>query len=105
MPSGVSADHSPEYELVKALGYFENNAPRIRYKWFRSRGLFTVSGVVEAGCKTVIGQRLNLSGTKWTVVGPDAVYPRSAASRQAAPEPDLVLKLQPDRCRLTSRIR
>ena len=65
MPSGVSADHSPEYELVKALGYFENNAPRIRYKWFRSRGLFTGSGVVEAGCKTVIGQRLNLSGTKW----------------------------------------
>ncbi len=27
-------------ELDKALGYFENNAPRMRYQWFRSRGLF-----------------------------------------------------------------
>ena len=30
----------------------------MRYRWFRSRGLFTGSGVVEAGCKSVIGQRL-----------------------------------------------
>jgi len=34
-------------ELDTALGYFEHNAPRMRYKWFRSRGLFTGSGVVE----------------------------------------------------------
>ena len=73
MPSGVSADHSPEYELVKALGYFENNAPRKRYKWFRSRGLFVGSGVVEAGCKTIVGQRLKLSGMHWTVPGADAI--------------------------------
>jgi hypothetical protein len=34
-------------ELDTALGYFENNAPRMRYKWFRSRGLFVGSGAVE----------------------------------------------------------
>jgi len=34
-------------ELDTALGYFEHNAPRMRYKWFRSRGLFVGSGVVE----------------------------------------------------------
>jgi hypothetical protein len=45
-------------ELDTALGYFENNAPRMRYKWFRSRGLFVGSGLVESGCKAVIGQRL-----------------------------------------------
>jgi hypothetical protein len=39
-------------ELDTALGYFENNAPRMRYHWFRSCGLFTGSGVVKAGCKT-----------------------------------------------------
>ena len=66
--AGVKKD-----ELDKALGYFENNAPRMRYKWFRSRGLFTGSGVVEAGCKTVIGQRLKLSGMHWTVAGADAI--------------------------------
>jgi hypothetical protein len=57
----------------RELGYFLNNAPRMRYKWFRSRGLFVGSGVVESGCKAVIGQRLKLSGMRWTVTGADAI--------------------------------
>jgi hypothetical protein len=60
-------------ELGTALGYFENNAPRMRYKWFRSRGLFVGSGLVESGCKAVIGQRLKLSGMRWTVTGAEAI--------------------------------
>jgi hypothetical protein len=60
-------------ELDTALGYFENNAPRMRYKWFRSRGLFVGSGAVESGCKAVIGQRLKLSGMHWTVEGASAI--------------------------------
>ena len=60
-------------ELDTALGYFEHNAPRMRYKWFRSRGLFVGSGVVEAGCKSVIGQRLKSSGMRWTVAGAGAI--------------------------------
>ena len=60
-------------EAEKELGYFLNNAPRMRYKWFRSRGLFVGSGVVESGCKAVIGQRLKLSGMRWTVAGADAI--------------------------------
>ena len=59
--------------LDTALGYFENNAPRMRYHWFRQCGLFVGSGVVEAGCKTVIGQRLKLSGMHWTAAGADAI--------------------------------
>ncbi|MGH3198870.1 MAG: ISKra4 family transposase [Streptosporangiaceae bacterium] len=66
--TGVKKD-----ERDKALGYFENNAPRMRYKWFRSRGLFVGSGVVEAGCKAIVGQRLKLSGMRWTVAGADAI--------------------------------
>ena len=45
----------------------------MRYKWFRSRGLFVGSGAVEAGCKSVIGQRLKLSGMHWTVASADAI--------------------------------
>jgi hypothetical protein len=60
-------------EIETALGYFENNAPRMRYHWFRSRGLFVGSGAVEAGCKSVIGQRLKLSGMHWTVAGASAI--------------------------------
>ncbi len=60
-------------EIDTALGYFENNAPRMRYHWFRQCGLFVGSGVVEASCKSVIGQRLKQSGMHWTVNGADAI--------------------------------
>ena len=60
-------------EIDTALGYFENNAPRMRYHWFRQCGLFVGSGVVEASCKTVIGQRLKQAGMHWTLSGADAI--------------------------------
>jgi hypothetical protein len=60
-------------EVERELGYFLNNAPRMRYHWFRRCGLFVGSGVVEASCKSVIGQRLKQSGMHWTVNGADAI--------------------------------
>jgi hypothetical protein len=56
-------------ERDKALHYFQANATRMHYAWYRSPGLFVGSGVVEAGCKSVIGQRLKLSGMRWTEHG------------------------------------
>jgi hypothetical protein len=41
----------------------------MRYEHFRSCGLFAGSGVVEAGCKSVIGQRLKQSGMHWSQPG------------------------------------
>ena len=53
--------------------YFAKNAPRMRYPEFRRQGLFVGSGVIEAGCKTVIGSRLKQSGMFWTVRGANAM--------------------------------
>lgn len=68
----------PRSEETKAAAcnaaeYFEKNRERMRYDQFRSRGLFVGSGVVEAGCKTVIGLRLKQSGMRWTVRGANAI--------------------------------
>lgn len=49
--------------------YFERNAERMNYPEFQRQGLFVGSGVIEAGCKTMIGQRLKQSGMFWTVAG------------------------------------
>ncbi len=54
-------------------GYFENNAKRMRYPEFRRQHLFVGSGVIEAGCKTVIGSRCKQSGMFWTVCGANAI--------------------------------
>jgi hypothetical protein len=56
-------------ERDKALGYFEASAHRMQYARFRDLGMFVGSGTVEAGCKAVIGQRLKLSGMRWSVPG------------------------------------
>jgi hypothetical protein len=53
--------------------YFEKNADRMRYPKFRRQRLFVGSGVIEAGCKTVIGSRLKQSGMFWTVRGANAI--------------------------------
>ena len=39
------------------------------YAVFRELGMFIGSGVVEAGCKTLVGQRLKLSGMRWNIPG------------------------------------
>jgi hypothetical protein len=53
--------------------YFGRNAARMRFPAFRAQGLFVGSGVIEAGCKTVIGSRLKQSGMFWTVHGANAI--------------------------------
>jgi hypothetical protein len=55
--------------VATQLGYFQNNQSRMRYGEFRCLGLFIGSGVVEAGCKTVVGQRAKQSGMCWTETG------------------------------------
>jgi hypothetical protein len=60
-------------ERDKALAYFANNAHRMRYQHFRDLGMFVGSGVVEAGCKSIIGQRLKLSGMRWTIHGATSI--------------------------------
>jgi hypothetical protein len=39
----------------------------------RSRGFFIASGVVEAGCKTVIGARCRQSGMFWGEAGAENI--------------------------------
>ena len=69
--------HTDYSELAKTIrleaDYFDRNASRMRYPQFRRLGLFVGSGVIEAGCKTVIGARLKQSGMFWTVTGANSI--------------------------------
>lgn len=60
-------------KLETEAQYFERNAEKMRYPQFRAQGLFVGSGVIEAGCKTVIGSRLKQSGMFWTVEGANRI--------------------------------
>ncbi|WP_427005522.1 ISKra4 family transposase [Pseudarthrobacter sp. H2] len=60
-------------ERRKALACFRTNAHRMRYARFRRRGMFVGSGTVEAGCTAVVGQRLKLSGMRWSGTGATSI--------------------------------
>jgi hypothetical protein len=59
--------------VEQALGYFVRNVSRMQYGTFRAAGYFIGSGVVEAGCKTVIGARCKQSGMFWSESGAENI--------------------------------
>jgi hypothetical protein len=60
-------------EARQCRDYLINNRARLNYPYFRSLGLSTSSGIVESGCKHVIGARVKQSGMHWTVRGANAI--------------------------------
>jgi hypothetical protein len=75
--AAIRSIHSTNSEVADKIrieaDYFNRNADRMRYPKFRKQHLFVGSGVIEAGCKTVIGSRLKKSGMFWTVRGATAI--------------------------------
>lgn len=53
--------------------YLIKNSERLNYPYFRKLGLCTSSGIVESGCRHVIGARVKQSGMHWTVQGANAI--------------------------------
>jgi hypothetical protein len=65
LPAKAQARKSAKQQTA----YFERNRSKMLYQTFRTAGYFIGSGVVEAGCKTVVGQRLKQSGMLWSRKG------------------------------------
>jgi hypothetical protein len=55
--------------LQEKISYLENQQPRMDYPAYRAAGLFIGSGIVEAGCKKLIGARFKCSGMIWSEPG------------------------------------
>ena len=54
-----------EEELEGAMGYFSSNMERMNYGTFSACGIFVGSGVIEAGCKVIVGNRMKNAGMHW----------------------------------------
>src|SRR6266481_5315528 len=69
-----AAAGGPQAEAMeKALGYFARHRARLQYGRFREAGYFIGSGVIEAGCKAMVGARCQQSGMFWSEPGADHV--------------------------------
>lgn len=69
----LPSDQDIRKRVEAEINYLSDNKERMRYAEFRRQGLFVGSGVVEAGCKHIIGARLKQSGMEWTVRGANAI--------------------------------
>jgi hypothetical protein len=66
--------HADRFEEArKCFQYLHHNRERMRYPKFEAEGLCTSSGVIEAGCKVVVGTRLKRAGMHWTVRGANSI--------------------------------
>ena len=73
LSNDLSLGETDANEVRKGLSYFKENAHLMRYSQFRLLGYFVGSGVIEAGCRTVIGERLKRSGMFWSLRGANAI--------------------------------
>jgi hypothetical protein len=69
----LAAKHARSHVIATTLAYFRKNRTRMRYTELKSRGFMIGSGVVEAACKTLVAQRLKLSGMRWSSAGAQAI--------------------------------
>jgi hypothetical protein len=78
---------SEEQEKVRAtvMGYFEANAERMRYGTYLGKGYQIASGVMEASCKHVVGQRLDQAGMHWRQKAAEAIGTLRAALHSSRP--------------------
>ena len=54
-----------EKKLDSAMSYFSSNIERMNYGVFAANGIFVGSGVIEAGCKVIVGNRMKHAGMHW----------------------------------------
>lgn len=66
---------TPEAKIAKqkAIDYYIEHDDRMQYKTYREQGLMIGSGPIEAAHRSVVQQRLKLSGQKWSIQGAQAI--------------------------------
>jgi len=58
---------------TEQINFLDAHQARMHYGTYRKNGWFIGSGVIEAGCKTVVGKRLKQSGMFWSEPGASSV--------------------------------
>ncbi len=56
-----------------AIKYYSDHEDRMMYKHYRDRGLMIGSGPIEAAHRSVLQQRMKLSGQRWSIAGAQAI--------------------------------
>jgi hypothetical protein len=76
-------------QYAETIGYLKNNLHRMHYPRYLANGWCIGSGAMESACKTVVAQRLKLSGMRWGKQGTDDMCQLRALYRSEAKQWEL----------------
>ena len=65
--------HEAKLAKQKAIDYYIEHDDRMQYRTYREQGLMIGSGPIEAAHRSVIQQRMKLSGQEWSIKGAQAI--------------------------------
>jgi hypothetical protein len=68
-----SRNEESKYSKQKTIDYFNEHCDRMEYKTYRNKGLLIGSGPIEAAHRSVLQQRMKLSGQRWSIKGAQAI--------------------------------
>jgi hypothetical protein len=75
----LAAEHPPrpgsEHAkiIAKTLGYLDNKQPYLDYPRALAAGWPVATGVIEGACRHLIGDRMGITGARWSLEGAQAI--------------------------------
>jgi hypothetical protein len=68
---GLKGEKAKKIQTVEV--YFSNNRYRMKYKDYLSKGYPIASGVIEGACRSVVKDRMERSGMRWSIEGAESL--------------------------------
>lgn len=88
--------------LDKAISYFDNHLHMMDYHIYLARGYPIGTGLVEGLCNSLVKDRMEQSGMRWSIKGAEAMLRQRAVYRNGDWKPFCVYRIQTERQRLYS---
>lgn len=73
LAAGPSISSTTRALLARTAGYYERNAPHMRYDTYLAAGWPIGTGVVEGACRHLVKDRLEQAGMRWSRAGAQAL--------------------------------
>ena len=89
--------------LDKAITYFHNHLHMIDYATYLAKGYPIGSGLVEGLCNSLVNDRMEQSGMRWSVQGAEAMLRQRAVYKNGDWAPFCDFRIQAERHRLYSQ--
>ena len=70
-PPGPGSEHAKN--IRKTLAYLQNKEPYLDYPTALAKGWPISTGIIEGACRHLVGDRMGVTGARWSLAGAQSV--------------------------------